>query len=226
MRLLLVEDDRDLCSALSVTLKKEGYDVDICMRGDDAIHYSTSSTYDAIILDRMLPIVDGLSVLQILRKNQITTPVIMVTAMNGINDRIDGLDAGADDYLIKPFDTGELMARLRALVRRPRGLNHFEVLKFSNIILNADLHTLTAENKTVTLSTKETNLLEYLIRNKGQILTREQILTRVWGFDKIVEDGNLDNYIYLVRRRLKMTGCKAQIKTVHSVGYQLVETEE
>jgi DNA-binding response OmpR family regulator len=120
MRLLLIEDDQDLCSALSVTLKKEGYEVDICMRGDDAIHYSTSSTYDAIILDRMLPIIDGLTVLQILRKNKISTPVIMVTAMNGINDRIDGLDAGADDYLVKPFDTGELLARLRALVRRPR----------------------------------------------------------------------------------------------------------
>jgi DNA-binding response OmpR family regulator len=223
MKLLLIEDDQDLCTALSVTLKKEGYDVDICERGDDAIHYGTSSTYDAIILDRMLPLVDGLSVLQILRKNKITTPVIMVTAMNGINDRIDGLDAGADDYLIKPFDTGELLARIRALVRRPRGLNPTDILEFSNFILNTDLHTLRTENKTVTLSNKETCLLVYLIRNKEQTLTREQILTRVWGIDSFVEDGNLDNYIYLVRRRLKMTGCKAQIKTVHSVGYQLVE---
>lgn len=223
MKLLLIEDDQDLCAALSVTLKKEGYDLDICIRGDDAIHYGTWSTYDAIILDRMLPLVDGLSVLQILRKNNVTTPVIMVTAMNGINDRIDGLDAGADDYLIKPFDTGELLARIRALVRRPRGLNHNEVLIFSNLSLNTDLHTLTVGNKTVTLSNKETQLLEYLIRNKGQILTRDQIITRVWGIDSIVEDGNLDNYIYLVRRRLKAVGSSAQIKTVHSVGYQLVE---
>ncbi|NLZ82334.1 MAG: response regulator transcription factor [Clostridiales bacterium] len=203
MRLLLIEDDQDLCAALCVTLKKEGY--------------------DAIILDRMLPLVDGLSILQILRKNNITTPIIMVTAMNGINDRIDGLDAGADDYLIKPFDTRELLARIRALVRRPRELNHNEILKYSNFTLNINLHTLTADNKAVTLSNKETNLLEYLIHNKGQILTREQILTRVWGINNDVEDGNLDNYIYLVRRILKMTGCKAQIKTVHSVGYQLVE---
>lgn len=223
MRLLLIEDNQDLCAALCVTLKREGYDVDICMRGDDAIHYGTSSTYDAIILDRMLPLVDGLSVLHILRKNNITTPVIMVTAMNGINDRIDGLDAGADDYLVKPFDTGELLARIRALVRRPRELNHNEILEYSNFILNTDLHTMTAENKTVTLSNREINLLEYLIRNKGQVLTRDQIFTRVWGIDSIVEDGNLDNYIYLVRRRLKMTGCRAQIKTVHSVGYQLME---
>lgn len=203
MRLLLIEDDQDLCAALCVTLKKEGY--------------------DAIILDRMLPLVDGLSILQILRKNNITTPIIMVTAMNGINDRIDGLDAGADDYLIKPFDTRELLARIRALVRRPRELNHNVVLKYSNFTLNIDLHTLTADNKAVTLSNKETNLLEYLIHNKGQILTHEQILARVWGINNDVEDGNLDNYIYLVRRILKMTGCKAQIKTVHSVGYQLVE---
>lgn len=224
MKLLLIEDDQDLCAALSVTLKKEGYDVDICMRGDDAIHYGTSSAYDAIILDRMIPLVDGLSVLQILRKNSITTPVIMVTAMNGINDRIDGLDAGADDYLIKPFDTGELLARIRALVRRPRGFNNNEILEFSNFILNTNLHTLTADNRSITLSNKETNLLEYLIRNKKQVLTREQILTRVWGMDSFIEDGNLDNYIYLVRRRLKTAGCRAQIKTIHSVGYQLVET--
>lgn len=141
------------------------------MRGDDAFYYGTSTTYDIIILDRMLPLLDGLSVLQILRRNKITTPVIMVTAMNGINDRIDGLDAGADDYLIKPFDAGELLARIRVLVRRPRELKSNETLTFSNLSLNTDLHTLTAESKTVTLSNKETHLLEFLIRNKGLILT-------------------------------------------------------
>jgi DNA-binding response OmpR family regulator len=223
MRLLLIEDDQDLCAALCATLKKEEYDVDICTRGDDAIYYGTSSTYDVIILDRMLPLLDGLSVLQILRRNNITTPVIMVTAMNGINDRIDGLDAGADDYLIKPFDIGELLARIRALVRRPREIKSNGTLTFSNISLNIDLHNLTAGSKTVTLTHTETHLLEFLIKNKEQILTREQILTKVWGVNSIVEDGNLDNFIYLVRRRLRTVGCKAQIKTIHTVGYQLVE---
>jgi DNA-binding response OmpR family regulator len=223
MKILLIEDDQDLCAALSVTLKKEGFDVDISMRGDDAIYYATSTSYDIIILDRMLPVLDGLSLLQHLRKKNITTPVILVTAMSGVSDRIDGLDAGADDYLVKPFDVGELLARIRALVRRPRELNNIHTLPFSNFTLNIDLHTLTTEMKTVTLSNKETKLLEFLIKNKGQVLTRDQIIERVWGLDTFVEDGNLDNYIYLVRRRLKAANCKAQIKTIHSVGYQLVE---
>ena len=224
MKLLLIEDDKDLCTALSVTLKKEGFDVDIIMGGEDAIYYASSPFYDVIILDRMLPLLDGLSILQLLRKKNITTPVIMVTAMSGIHDRIDGLDAGADDYLVKPFDTGELLARIRALIRRPRVINHTRTLEFSNFTLNIDLHTLTTEYKTVTLSNKETKLLEFLMMNKGQILTREQIIARVWGLDAFIEDGNLDNYIYFGRRRLKAANCRAQIKTIHSVGYQLVET--
>ena len=223
MKILLIEDDSDLCSALHATLKKEGYEADICVRGDDAIYYASSSSYDVLILDRMLPSLDGLSVLQILRRNGITTPVIMVTAMNGIHDRIDGLDAGADDYLVKPFDIGELLARIRALVRRPPVLNQNELLTYSNFTLNTSLHTLRTEYKTVTLSNKETRLLEFLIRNKGQILTREQLITRVWGIDSMIEDGNLDNYIYFIRRRLKSANCKAEIKTIHSVGYQLIE---
>lgn len=224
MKLLLIEDDKDLCAALSVSLKKEGFEVDISMGGDDAIYYAASAAYDIIILDRMLPLLDGLQILQILRKRNITTPVILVTAMSGISDRIDGLDAGADDYLIKPFDIGELLARIRALVRRPRELNNTSTLQFANFTLNTDLHTLTTEFRTVTLSNKETKLLEYLIKNKGQILTREQIIARVWGLDAFVEDGNLDNYIYFGRRRLNAANCRAQIKTIHSVGYQLVET--
>lgn len=223
MKVLLIEDDQDLCRALSFTLKKEGYIVDTCFQGDEAIYYGTSSAYDVIILDRMLPMLDGLTIIQILRKNNITTPIIMVTAMNGINDRIDGLDAGADDYLIKPFDIGELLARIRALSRRPRTIESNMVLEFSNFRLDTDLHTLTAESKIISLSNKEACLLEFLIRNRGQILTREQILARVWGLDTLVEDGNLDNYIYFIRRRLKAINCKARIKTIHSVGYQLEE---
>ncbi|HKL79635.1 MAG TPA: response regulator transcription factor [Mobilitalea sp.] len=223
MNILLIEDDPELCQALSYTLKKEGYIVDICVRGDEAIYYGTSSTYDVIILDRMLPLLDGLSIMQILRKKGINTSIIMVTAMNGINDRIDGLDAGADDYLVKPFDVGELLARIRALARRPRTIESNSAINFSNFSLDTNLHTLTAESRTITLSNKESCLLEYFIRNCGQILTREQIHTKVWGLDSFVEDGNLDNYIYFVRRRLKAANCRARIKTIHSVGYQLEE---
>jgi DNA-binding response OmpR family regulator len=224
MKVLLIEDDKDLCEALSFKLKKEGYDVDVCFCGDEAIYYGNTMSYDIIILDRMLPFIDGLTILQTLRKNRITIPIIMVTAMNGINDRIDGLDAGADDYLVKPFDIGELLARIRALSRRPRAIESNTIVKFSNFSLETDKHLLAADLKTVTLSNKESCLLEFFIRNHSQILTRELLLARVWGIDSFVEDGNLDNYIYFVRRRLKAAGCEARIKTIHSVGYQLEES--
>ncbi len=223
MKILLIEDDIDLSQALCHNLNKEGYVVDTCFQGDEAIYYGNSSSYDVIILDRMLPILDGITILKTLRKNNIATPIILLTAMNGINDRIDGLDAGADDYLVKPFDSGELLARIRALSRRPRTIESNTVLKFSNFSLDTDLHTLSTETKTVTLSNKEASLLEFLIRNRGQVLTRDQILARVWGIDTFVEDGNIDNYIYFVRRRLKVVNCNARIKTIHSVGYQLEE---
>ncbi len=223
MKILLIEDDIDLSQALCHNLNKEGYVVDTCFQGDEAIYYGNSSSYDVIILDRMLPIMDGITILKTLRKNNIATPIILLTAMNGINDRIDGLDAGADDYLVKPFDSGELLARIRALSRRPRTIESNTVLKFSNFSLDTDLHTLSTETKTVTLSNKEASLLEFLIRNRGQVLTRDQILARVWGIDTFVEDGNIDNYIYFVRRRLKVVNCNARIKTIHSVGYQLEE---
>jgi DNA-binding response OmpR family regulator len=221
MKVLLIDDDKDLCEALSYKIAKESYEIDICNRGDEAIYYGSTSTYDIIILDRMLPLIDGLTVLQTLRKNNITTPVILVTAMNGINDRINGLDAGADDYLVKPFDAGELLARIRALCRRPRTIESNSILKLSNFTLDTVKHILTTESKSVTLSNKETSLLEYFIRNHDQVLTREQIISRVWGFDSYIEDGNLDNYIYFARRRLKAVNCHARIKTIHSVGYQL-----
>ncbi len=223
MKILLIEDDKDLCEALYFKLTEESYIVDICSSGNDAIYYGNTMSYDIIILDRMLPFIDGLTILQTLRRNNITTPIIMVTAMNGINDRIDGLDAGADDYLVKPFDVYELLARIRALSRRPRAIESNSVLKFSNLSLDTNKHLLITDSKTVSLSNKECYLMEFFIRNRGQILTREQILTRVWGVDSFVEDGNLDNYIYFARRRLKAANCNARIKTIHSVGYQLEE---
>lgn len=223
MKILLIEDDKDLCEALCFQFKKEGYAVDVCHRGDEAVYYGNTIAYDIIILDRMLPFLDGLSILQTLRKNNVFTPIIMLTAMNGIHDRISGLDSGADDYLVKPFDTGELLARIRALSRRPRGIESTDMIEFGGLSLDTTKHILTVKSKSISLSKKESCLLEFFIRNHGQILTREQILSKVWNSDSFVEDGNLDNYIYFVRRRLKAVNCKVRIKTIHSVGYQLEE---
>lgn len=221
MRILLVEDDKDLCDTVKFQLIKAGYDADSCYNGQDACYYALEHPYDVIILDRMLPQLDGISILQYLRRNGIATPVIITTALDGINDRIDGLDAGADDYLVKPYATEELMARIRAVTRRPGQLKGDSEQAFSNIRLNPLDLTLSGPGGTVTLSRREGALMEYLIRNSGQTLQRSMILSYVWGPDSEVEEGNLDNYIYFLRRRLKTIRASAQIRTIHGIGYRL-----
>jgi DNA-binding response OmpR family regulator len=221
MRLLLIEDDVELCEAVSLHLKKEGYELDICHNGEDADYYISNTTYDVIILDWMLPGVDGLTILQNIRSCMINTPVIMVTAMNGINDRIDGLDNGADDYLVKPYIVEELQARIRALLRRPRQIESIDILHYKDLDFHTNTLIASCRSKNSSLTKKEGALLDYFLRNKEQILTREQILSRVWGMDSFVDDGNIDNYIFFVRRRLKAIDTKVCIKTIHGVGYRL-----
>ncbi|MBT9778787.1 response regulator [Clostridium sp. MCC353] len=223
MRILLVEDDKELCDTVKLQLIHANYETDACYTGQDAFYYAAGHPYDVIILDRMLPGIDGISLLKSLRRQQISTPVIITTALDGINDRIDGLDAGADDYLVKPYAVEELLARIRALTRRPARLEPALCKSFSNISLDADRHELTGPGGTVTLSKREAALLEYLIRNANQILPRGLILSYIWGPDSEVEEGNLDNYIYFLRRRLKSVQALVQIKTIHGVGYRLEE---
>lgn len=224
MRLLLIEDDKKLSAAVSRQLEKQGYQTDLCDSGENALYYLTQTIYDVIILDRMLPVLDGLTILEIIRKKGITTPVIMVTALNGISDRIDGLDAGADDYLVKPFAIEELSARIRALTRRPQTIQSGTILHFSNLILDCTNKLLSTAFGSCSLSKKETELLEFFIRNKGQTLERDQLLSRVWGPDSFVTTGNLDNYISFLRRRLKLVQSSCQITTIHGIGYRLEET--
>ena len=221
MRILLVEDDRELSGTIKLQLEQAGYETDCCGQGQEALYYASEYPYDVIILDRMLPQMDGLSVLQGLRRMDITTPVIITTALDGVNDRIDGLDAGADDYLVKPYAAGELLARIRAVTRRPGRLEQGRAKTFSNITMDTDRRELAGPSGTVSLSRREAALMEYLMRNAGQVLPRGLILSYIWGPDSEVEDGNLDNYIYFLRRRLKAVGTAAQIKTVHGIGYRL-----
>ncbi|MDF2542327.1 MAG: DNA-binding response regulator [Herbinix sp.] len=221
MRLLLIEDDMELCDAIAVQLKKDGYELDICNDGKDAFYYISGFNHDVIMLDRMLPGEDGLTILGKMRRKKIATPVIMITAMNGLGDRIDGLDTGADDYLVKPFAFEELQARIRALLRRPRKMESPDILQYGDITLNVNTYTVSLGDRSISLSKREGALLEYFLMNKGQLLAREQILNRVWGTDSFVEDGNIDNYIFLLRRRLKALNTVVMIKTVHGIGYQL-----
>lgn len=223
MRILLVEDDKELCNTMSLTLASAGYQVDQCCTGTDGLLYSAGQVYDVIILDRMLPEMDGMTLLGILRKKGIQTPVILATALDGLHDRIDGLDAGADDYIVKPFAVEELMARIRAVTRRPGIWKPDAVLTYAEMELDPDQHELTYGEVTLTLSKKECALLEYFMRNAGQTLPRPMILSYIWGSDSEVEEGNLDNYVYFIRRRLKHLGAPVKLTTVHGVGYRLEE---
>lgn len=223
MRVLLVEDDKELCSLMEFWLKEKGYSADICQDGQEALCYLDMQAYNVVILDRMLPGMSGIEILQTMRKNGIASPVILVTALGTVEDRIDGLDAGADDYLVKPFAPEELFARIRALERRPPKIEMNRQLEFGDLTVNLSNRILRRGEKETELSKKELELLEFLIRNKGQTLPRELLLNRVWGVGSAVEDGNLDNYIYFLRRRLKQVGSSVNIKTVRSVGYCLEE---
>ena len=228
MHILIIEDDRELCQALSLQLTANSYTVDCCHTGTEALYCAMKDSYDLILLDRMLPEIDGLSILRSLRKNTISAPVILTTALDAVSDRIDGLDAGADDYLVKPYDTEELLARIRALIRRPRAYQENDAaLSYKDIAMNADTRTLSllappsGSDGQVQLSRREALVMEFFLRNPEKTLNREHIFTRVWGPDGAVEDGNLDTYIYFCRKHLRNLKSRVQISTVHGTGYRM-----
>lgn len=220
MRILIVEDDVDLCSAITYHLEKEGYEADVCHNGGDALYYIKQNAYQLILLDRMLPEQSGLDILTHMRSIGMQTPVIITTALNGLGDRITGLDAGADDYLVKPYDMAELLARIRAVSRRPVQLES-RFIEFADLSLDSANATLTGPSGSCVLSKREADLIELLIKNPGRVLARATIFARVWGADAPVEDGNLDNYIHFLRRRLRHVGSQSVIQTARGVGYAL-----
>lgn len=219
MRILLIEDDCALCAALTPALENAGYTVDPCHDGVDGRALLCEGAYDVCILDRMLPGLDGLSLLRAARAKGCTTPVLMLTALSAIGDRVDGLDAGADDYLGKPFDTRELLARLRVLTRRT-GTAAETAVHCGDVTLNAAQLTLTGPKTEVALTKRECDLLEALLRAPGQLQTRSALLSRVWGPMSEVEEANLDCYIHFVRRRLHAVGSSVKIVTVRGSGYK------
>lgn len=223
MRILLIEDDADLCRSLGLQLKHAGYTVDICMDGEDASYYTAQTIHDLILLDRLLPHVDGLTILKKLREAGNHTPVILLTALGELEDKVTGLDAGADDYLVKPFDFEELLARIRCINRRPSLWQESTSLTFGDLTYSPDNNRLSGTLGSCTLSKKEGDLLEFFLNNAGQTLPRTSILSKVWGVDAEIEEGNLDNYIHFIRRRLKSTSSSVSIKTIRGVGYQLEE---
>jgi DNA-binding response OmpR family regulator len=220
MRLLLVEDDVKLARALERGLEREGYSVDHTTTGDDALAQATTSEYDAVILDVMLPGTDGFSVCEALRRGERWSPVLMLTARTEVSDRIRGLDAGADDYLVKPFDFGELLARLRALIRRGPSERQ-PVLRVGELHFDSATNAVTLAGRRVELTAREFAVLEYLARHAGTVVPRAQLLEHVWAEDVEVSPNIVDVYVGYLRRKLDRPKRRPLIRTVRGVGFLL-----
>jgi DNA-binding response OmpR family regulator len=221
MRILLVEDELHLAEAISQILKKQNYTVDMVHDGEAGLDYALSDIHDLIILDIMLPKMNGLDVLSTLREENILTPVLMLTAKGEISDRVRGLDSGADDYLPKPFATEELLARIRALSRRKGEIVSSEAMHFGDIALNTETLLLSKGSKEIKLTLRESELLEFLILRKGLIASKELIIDKLWGFDSEAEHNNVEVYISFLRKKLNYLGSNAMITTTRGVGYAL-----
>jgi len=224
MRILLVEDEEYIAEAVEYSLKKHNYSVDLAFDGEYGLDCALSCVYDVIILDIMLPKTDGITVLREMRREGIKTPVLMLTAKGQTNDKIHGLDSGADDYLAKPFDTGELLARLRALGRRSAELSHDGVLSFGDITLNPHTLSLCNGETEVKLTLKEAQLLELLIQRKNTVVTKETIIGKLWGYDSDAEDSHVENQVALLRRKLNQADSKTSVLTLRGVGYRLADS--
>ena len=220
MRVLLVEDEIKMSRALRRGLEQEGYAVDTALDGHDGLHRATEWDYDAIVLDVMLPGLDGVELCRRLRQAGRWAPVLMLTARDGVGDRINGLDAGADDYLVKPFAFEELLARLRAQVRR--GVpERPAVLTVADLVLDPAAHTATLSGRRLRLSAREFSLLEFLMRHAGQVVRRTAILEHVWDYNYDGLSNVVDVYVGYLRRKLEQPGGQVRIRTVRGVGYGL-----
>lgn len=221
MRILIVEDEMHLAEALSQILKKNNYTVDAVNDGEAGLDNALSDIYDIIVLDIMLPKMDGISILKNIRKEGISTPVILLTAKGEITDKVRGLDSGADDYLAKPFASEELLARIRALSRRKGEVIPDGTLKFADIELNTQTLKLSKGGKEVKITLKESELLEFLITRKGMTTSKELIIEKLWGYDSDAEDNHVEVYISFLRKKLQFLNSEASINTVRNLGYIL-----
>jgi len=224
MRILIAEDEVHLAEAVSQILKKNNYSVDMVHDGRSGLDYALSGIYDLLLLDIMMPEMDGITVLKKLRSEGNHTPVILLTAKGEISDKVTGLDYGADDYIAKPFATEELLARIRAALRRKGEVVPEDGLKFGDIELNTTQLKLSVQGKEIKLNLKENELLELLITRKQAITSKEQIIEKLWGFDSEVEYNNVEVYISFLRKKLTFLNSAVRINTIRGVGYVLEVT--
>lgn len=220
MRLLLAEDERDMNLIISKKLSNAGYAIDSCYDGEEALYLIENTDYDAIILDIMMPKIDGLSLLKKIRNKNNTTPVLLLTAKDAIEDRVAGLDSGANDYLVKPFALDELLARIRVLTRTIPTLST-NVLSAADLTMDINQHTIYRGNKKISLPSKEFSLLEYLLRNKNIVLSREKIESNIWNYEFEGGSNVIDVYIRYLRKKIDEPFEEKLIHTVRGVGYVL-----
>ena len=219
MKVLVVEDEHGIASAVKLGLTEENYTVDLAYDGEAGFDQASSGDYDLIVLDLMLPKIDGLTVCKKLREEGVHTPILVLTARGGLKDKVTGLDAGADDYLVKPFAFEELLARLRALSRRPESIES-DILTVGDLSLNTKNFDVTCNGRHVKLSRKEFSLLEYLVRSADLVVSKEQIINRVWDYDAEILENTVEVYIRNLRK--KMGDC-ANIETLRGFGYKLIK---
>ena len=220
MRILLVEDDRRLNQSLKMSLVEEGYAVDAAFDGEEGEAFTETAPYDAIILDVMLPLKDGLAVCRTLRLRRINTPILLLTARDAVEDRVCGLDSGADDYLVKPFALHELLARLRALLRRTAA-QKTGLLTLGGLTVNPATHDVERGGEHIKLNAKEFALLEYFMRHPNQVLTREMIESHIWSYDFISASNVVDVYVRRLRRKIDDHFPVKLLETIYGVGYRL-----
>ena len=227
MRVLVVEDEKRLADAIKLLLEKEKIITDVSYNGIDGLDNALSAIYDVIILDVMLPGMDGFSVIENIRKEGIETPVMMLTAKSAVADKVKGLDRGADDYLTKPFVTEELLARVRALGRRSTaGIVSSDELSFGDLKLDTASFEVSCGQKSVKLGLKEYSILEMLMINKGNAISKDMLITKIWGYDSDAQDNNVEVYVSFLRKKLSFLGSKTAIKTLRGIGYKLESEEE
>ncbi len=220
MRLLVVEDQKDLNEIIVRKLTGEHYSVDACYTGDDALDFIRCAEYDGIILDIMLPGITGIGVLREMRASGNNTPVLLLTAMDTVEDRVTGLDAGADDYLVKPFDFNELMARVRAIVRRG-GERAGNVMTSGDLTLDSAARTVTRGGQEIRLTAREFDILEYLMQNQGRVLSRDKLSNHIWNYDYDGGSNVIDVYMYHLRRKIDRDFDEKKIQTVKGAGYMI-----
>ncbi len=223
MYILMVEDERRLAQVVRKVLEEEGHTVDVAFDGEDGLVMALDGSHDVMILDVLLPGMDGVDICQSLRRNRVDTPILLLTALDGIEDRVRGLDAGADDYLPKPFAFQELLARLRALGRRRVQAREPTRLEVEDLVLDLSRRRAERAGKSIELSPKEFSLLEFLMRNEGRVVTRSQILDHIWGYDYSPDSNLVDVYVTYLRRKVDRGHDRSLIRTVRGAGYALGE---